>query len=125
MLEFSRTEQRKARKDHKCDVCGKPILKGREYVFVSQKYDGEINTFHQHIHCDAVAAAYTEEYGGIEQVEDVADWLVCEVCESCPERATCGAGKYDTFACEIVHKNVLPATLLAAARESVRRNDDG
>lgn len=125
MSEICSVTQRKAKKVHICDICGKRIYPGCEYISVRGGQDGRFWYNKQHIHCDAVAAAYTEEYGGIEQVEDVADWLTGEVCVNCPERATCEAGKYDTFACEIVHKSVLPATLLAAARESVRRNDDG
>ena len=125
MREVCEVTQRRARKVHICDICGKRIYPGCEYISVRSAQNGRFWYSKQHIHCDALASAYTKKKGGIEQMEHVAEWLRDEVCESCPERETCEAGKYDTFACEIVHKSVLPATLLAAAMESAMRNDDG
>ena len=125
MGELCSITQRKAKKTHICNICGKRICPGSEYVFARSGQDGRFWYNKQHIHCDAIASAYTQEYGGIEQVDNVIDWLIDKVCIVCPERVTCDAGMWDVFACEIIHKNVLPATLLAAAKESVRRNDDG
>jgi hypothetical protein len=36
---FCSNEIRKARKDHKCDFCGKPILKGQQYECATGKWD--------------------------------------------------------------------------------------
>ena len=38
--EFGGTEIRKARKDHKCGCCHKPILKGQQYHVSSGLFDG-------------------------------------------------------------------------------------
>ena len=58
--EFYRTEQRKAGKDYVCQLCGKAIRKGREHVYESGKYDGEIFSNRRHIHCDALIRLYAE-----------------------------------------------------------------
>ncbi len=131
MLEFSRTEQRKARKDHKCDVCGKPILKGREYVFVSQKYDGEINTFHQHIHCDALLEAYlaSDWYDGDEySLDEVWEWL-SDLCNDLYHEGKCSEEDYEEncdkercFECPLIFEKVLKPEIRRAAEQDVRDN---
>lgn len=43
--EFYRKSVRKARKEHRCDECKKPIRVGESYEHVSGKWDGRIGTY--------------------------------------------------------------------------------
>ena len=46
MYEHLETKNVIARKQHKCDWCGKPISKGEEYERQKYKYDGEFYEWH-------------------------------------------------------------------------------
>lgn len=128
MLEFSRKEQRTARKNHRCELCGKPIFKGCEYIYESQKYDGEIHTYKRHIHCDAMLDAclstvYPDagEYDVVSVTECIWDEVCGAICgedqrEECDEDMAC------LFACELCQKKLLPPSLVGAAIQSVRDN---
>lgn len=131
MLEFSRTEQRKARKSHKCDVCGNPILKGCEYIFSSQKYDGEIHTFHQHIHCDALLDAFlnSDRYDGSEySLDEVREWL-SDLCNEIYREGKCPENDYEEncdkegcFECALIREKVLKPEIRRAAEQSIVDN---
>lgn len=128
MLEFSNIEQRKARKNHKCEMCGKPIYKGCEYIYESQKYDGKIHTYKRHIHCDAMLdACLTSIYPDIGEydIDSVTDSIWNEVCCSVcgdEQRDECGEDWKCLYACEICQKKLLPPAMLGAAIQSVRDN---
>lgn len=129
MIEFSRTEQRKARKDHKCDVCGKPILKGCEYIFCSQKYDGEIHTFHQHIHCDALLDAFVTSHDGSDyDLDEVWYWLsyLCSQLHregKCPDKEYYeDCDKQRCYECALIREKVLRPEISRAAEQSIKDN---
>lgn len=53
MSEICSVIQRKAKKIHFCDVCGKPIIPGSEYLAIRSAQDGRFWHNKEHIHCDA------------------------------------------------------------------------
>lgn len=131
--EFYRREQRKARKSHRCDVCGKRIIPGREYIYASQKHDGEIQTFHQHIHCDALLDAFMDSdwYDGTEySVDEVSEWLSDMCCDLFRE-GKCSEEDYQDkcdrggcYECELIREKVLKPDIRRAAEQSVKDNDE-
>ena len=130
-LEFERREQRRARKPYRCDVCDKPILKGREYIHVTQKFDGEIHTFRQHIHCDALVDAYAGsdwsdgwEYSADEVREWLGDMCVDLYHEGkCPERDFLeNCEQTGCFECARIRERALRPEVRRAAAQSVKDN---
>lgn len=131
--DFWRQEQRKARKGHRCDVCGKPIIKGREYVYVSQKYEGEIQTFHQHIHCDALLNAFMESdwFDGTEySIDEVHEWL-SDMCNELFHDGICSEEDYEEncdkgrcYECALIREKVLKPEIRRAAEQSVKDNKE-
>lgn len=132
-LEFDRREQRTARRRHICHLCHKPILKGREYIYQTQKYEGEINTFKRHIHCDALMRAVLDGpmRGEYEWTEDEITETLREVCYDLHSAGTCDdkfydeCGDQDCYCCYLVQREMLKdPTILTAATHSVRENDE-
>lgn len=131
MLEFYRSEQRKARKNHECDVCGKPILRGCDYIYASQKCDGEIYAFHQHIHCDALLDAFLASgcYDGVEySLDEVQEWL-SDLCSDLHHEGKCSEDDYydkcdreRCFECPLIFEKTLTPEIGRAAEQSVRDN---
>ena len=66
MLEFYTATKPKARKQHKCDLCGKIIEPGEKYSCFSGKYDGEMFTTKHCLPCNNIVNAYCDkcEHGG-------------------------------------------------------------
>lgn len=54
MEQISHSKQ-KARKQHKCDWCGLPIEIRSEYERSSNKHDGQIYTWKNHVSCAKIA----------------------------------------------------------------------
>lgn len=131
MLEFSKTEQRKARRNHTCYLCGKPILRGCEYICETQKYCGEINTFKRHIHCDALLEAMMFgplkgecEYSEDEVTEELRD--ICAVLHNygeCSDEDFERCEDLDCYGCYLVQRAAIKNPVrLRAAEQSVRDN---
>lgn len=121
MLEFSITERRKARKDHRCDVCGKPILKGCEYVVESQKHDGEIYIFHRHIHCNALLEAYQASNwcdGDEYSIDEFVEWL-SDLCNDLYHEGKCeeNCDKKRCFECPLIFEKTLEPERARAMKE--------
>lgn len=132
-VEFDRREQRRARIRHTCHMCGKPILKGREYIYHTQKYEGQINTFKRHIHCDALVIAALDGplRGEYEWTDDEITEALREVCYDLHQKGTCEDGDYDEcgntdcYGCYLVQRELIKdPTILKAAERSVKENDD-
>lgn len=132
MLEFDRNEQRTARRNHICQLCRKPILRGNEYIYESQKYDGKINTYKRHIHCDALLDAFLKSdwFDGQEYTDDeVHEWL-CDQCNILFHHGKCSEEDYyekcdmeGCFECELVQEKVLTKPeIFRAAKQSARDN---
>ena len=122
-------KQIRARKRHKCQLCGMDILPGREYVLEKGIYDGEYHTLRRHIHCDAILQVYIDEYcyEDCYDDEDVSDTIRLEAC-----RKICGSDQADEcfmipsrpYSCEICLKKMLNPSVLGAALQSVQDNRD-
>lgn len=52
MPEFFESYYPKARKTHRCCECGGPIHPGEKYGVHSGKWDGEFDSFKQHLDCE-------------------------------------------------------------------------
>lgn len=83
MLEFYTATKPKARKRHKCDLCGKTIEPGEKYSCFSGKYDGEMFTSKHCMPCNNIVNAYCDRYGNEYSEDEVADWLQQEYCDKC------------------------------------------
>lgn len=131
MLEFYKSEQRKARKNYMCDVCGRPILRGRDYIYASQKYDREIQTSHRHIHCDALLDAFfaSDRYDGVKySIDKVLDWLF-DLCNELYRQRKCSDKDYyekcdmeRCCECPLIFEKALKPEIRRAAEQSVRDN---
>jgi len=64
MLEFYRQVIYKAKKQHLCDYCGKPIIPGSYYLYETGKYDGEFFTAKFH-NSDCYDNFYNDRQKGI------------------------------------------------------------
>lgn len=127
MNEICSITQRKAKKAHFCDVCGKSIIPGSEYMDMRYAQDGLFWHSKEHIHCDALLDAYTRQTGlgpDYGRLDIVATWLCAKACSECPNESSCRLAGQDIFACTAALRRVLPPTVLSAALESVRKNID-
>lgn len=124
MGEILTMKQRKARKEHKCTLCGSPILPGREYMYYSWVNDCRISEGKFHIHCDAMLDVFMTEFCFDDEYDydDAACALREEGCEKVctyEEREEC---TLDLFSCERCLRKLLPPTVLGAALRSVQEN---
>lgn len=125
MIDLCEVTQRRARKTHFCEVCGKPIVPGSEYISTKSLQEGRFVNVKEHIHCDAVLNAYTKATGAelyYGRMDEVVVWLRDEVCSECPHESTCRMAGQDIFACTYALRRVLQPTVLRAALESVKLN---
>lgn len=52
-----------ARKEHKCEWCGEPILKGEKHHRETGKFDGNFTSYRMHLECrDAVSKTANENH---------------------------------------------------------------
>ena len=108
MLEFFDTTCRKARKEHKCQLCGEVISKGETYVYETGKYDGDFFARHLHPECKKMIDACCDFYGENEYTEDgVYEYISEEYCYDCVhgQRQEDDCEVKNTFRCpEILRK---------------------
>lgn len=129
MLEFSDRTQHKARKRHVCDLCGKDILPGCEYINERMRLHGEFLNLHRHIHCDAILDAFMCAVGPDEyDSETVAIWASSH-CDDLNDEGACSnddfyesCDKECCFECDLVLERILDGAILAAAKKDVRDN---
>ena len=69
---FSTHKDRKARKDHRCNECGRVIKRGETYRYFSGEHDGSIYTSKMCAHCQSAASLLQKECDGylLEAVEE-------------------------------------------------------
>ena len=112
--------QRKARKQHICDLCGKPIPKGAEYIYTTFVCDCMICEEHRHIHCDAMMNAAFTEYDA-ESYDECLEYIWEDTCEtmcSFEQREECDL--VTALSCEYCQECMLSPEILEAAKQSVR-----
>lgn len=84
MLEFGKCSYPKARKPHKCDLCGCDIAPGQTYKRYSGKYEGAMFDLKYCLPCSAIIDAYCNETQEREYDEDdINDWLQETECSWC------------------------------------------
>jgi hypothetical protein len=52
--EFQSEAIRRARKQHKCYECHRPILPGQQYHYFSGKWEGEMDSYHTCLDCNNI-----------------------------------------------------------------------
>ena len=88
MIEFYKSTCPKARKDHKCDLCGGTIHIGEKYHRYSGKYDGDMFDEKYHLICQNIINSYCDETGDWEYNNDcIQDWLRDKYCYDCKHGA--------------------------------------
>ena len=127
MFDLQSINQKKARKRYECHLCGKAILPGNQYIHETFRGDDGFQTLRRHIHCDAILDAYNSDYNCDEYYDDneVAETLWSEVCKRiCSEERQDECDMSDLFACELCQRKVLHPSIIGAAIQSVRDNDE-
>lgn len=127
MFDLQSINQRKARKRYECHLCGKAILPGNQYIHETFRGDDGFKTNRRHIHCDAMLYAYNSDYNceGYYYENEVAETLWSEVCKQiCSEEQQDECDMDDLFACELCQRKVLHPSIIGAAIQSVRDNDE-
>ena len=126
MVECYGTEQRKARNEYPCQLCGEKILKGRDYIYEHGKYEGRFFENRRHIHCNAIFEAYFDNPGTDDEYTEDDIWdYVRDVCSQCPmyEYNECEKNPYS---CPTVIEKRVPENLRGAALDSIEANrEDG
>ena len=91
MNELLARKDRKARKNHECDLCGETIPKGELYVWSKNVYDGNIYEWHEHKNCSEVCSAIWEYVDPDEGMSDqefqdgCCEVCQCFICPDCPK----------------------------------------
>lgn len=88
------TKHRKARKEHRCELCGGKINAGEHYVYTFQKDGGDVTSFKNHEQCDFILGElwrFLDPDDGIsddgfqEGCQEYCHEFVCPHCEHCNE----------------------------------------
>ena len=90
MMDFSRSSTHKAKKPHKCFLCGGEIAIGEKYERYTGKYDGDFFDQCFHENCIAILDKFCRDQQDEEYQQDwVSDWLYGRVCDDCPKKESC------------------------------------
>lgn len=103
MGEFCKEKTPIARKEHKCDLCHRPIAKGERYVRIAQAEDGDFFDSKYHTGCYELVCdfidknivgceIYFNESDIIADIESVA-------CSECNRRLDCNLYDVDIVTC--------------------------
>lgn len=65
----------KARKEHQCDECYKPIKKGSAYYKFSGKWDGEFSEYKRHERCHRICRALENKSDCCMAFGEMKEWL--------------------------------------------------
>lgn len=61
MVEFSSVRKVVAAKQHICEECHQPIVKGERHDYLAFKYDGDFNTIRSHAECTEARVTYMRD----------------------------------------------------------------
>lgn len=129
VVKLIRYEQRKARKRYSCQICGKEILPGRQYMFYSYLDGFRHLSFFCHIHCDAMLKAWDEKMRNRNEVTHTATPLDADemradiwesVCKSCAVVEICHPE--ETIECANCIRTVVPDSLIGTVFDSIVEN---
>lgn len=127
MFDLQNINQKKARKRYICDLCGKAILPGNQYIHETFRGDNGFQTLRRHIHCDAMLSVYNTEYNDDEYYnsDEVTETLWSELCRQiCSEEQREECDMEDLYGCQLCQEKLLSPSMLGAAKDSVRDNFD-
>jgi len=124
VVQFYTQEQRKSRKEYKCQLCGETIRKGLDYINEHGNYDGRFFEHRRHIHCNAIFEAYCAEPWVDEEYSEDDIWdYVRGAC--CPEYRN-DECEDNPFSCRTVIEKLVPESLWNVCQESIYGNrEDG
>ena len=126
MVDCYKVEQRKSRKEYECQLCGLKILKGREYICESGRYEGKFFENKRHIHCNAIADAFFAEPWSENEYSEYEIWDYCRDygCHACPKekREECIDDIVNPFWCPNVIQLLLSGNEQRAALQSLQDN---
>jgi len=90
VLEFYRSQIRKAKKSHICSLCDLEIQSGEKYQYQCGKYDEVFFSRALHLYCDNILQKFSVEYNDHEYTPEwVADWLEDKYCFDCENEEIC------------------------------------
>ena len=95
MLDFYTIQKPKAKKEHRCDMCGCLIEKGQTYQRYSGKYCGSMFSYKYCLPCAAFIDAYCGEVENEYDEDAISEWLAEKECSQCP-CADESSEQYDT-----------------------------
>ena len=105
MLEFYNSTHPKARKQHKCDLCGKIININEKYHRYSGKYDGDMFDDCYCLICENLISEFCDKSNDSDYNADwISDWLHDEYCLNCDKHETCNISN---LSCELIRKNYI------------------
>lgn len=106
-------KDRKAMKEHRCDLCGDWIRKGELYHWQKSIYDGTIYEWHEHMNCSEVCGAiwdYVDPDEGMDEdqfqdgCQEISQIFICPDCpkynkeyEECEDDETFCIGRMAEF----------------------------
>lgn len=103
MLEFYTDRVYKAKKVHKCDLCGHEIVIGEKYHRQSGKYEGDFFDRCIHEHCNNIITEFCSKNNENEYSPDwIVDWLSDLYCYDCEHKEEC---EIETLHCKFIIKN--------------------
>ena len=73
-VKFAQRKEVVARKEHQCEWCPDPIVRGEKYMFMSMLYDGSFMIEKTHLDCEKVMQEHLNQLykeGGIDAVDFV------------------------------------------------------
>lgn len=119
MTVFCHVTQRKARKAYYCDMCGRVISSGCEYISRKRQKRGKFWYERVHIHCDAAIEDYCTLHGAEDDyaLEDVKTWYKKHACAGCED--SCGI---DPLNCPKAAGEMLPLNVLGRVFESMNES---
>lgn len=129
-------QQKRAKKEHTCDVCKREIWPGQEYINV--RFKDPFGAHHEekrHIHCHAAIEAYRFQSGDLpdgnreNEVSRIKTWArdnVCaQICDLSPDEIeSCISSKTaSVFECEKFHEAVQPRGLIVAVSDDIMQTE--
>lgn len=107
MSDFIVEIERKARKQHKCRLCGKTIEKDEVYVYSSGVWEGDFFSDKEHKWCNLVLHQFIRKNGyGEYSLDEFHEWLYESQCHKCKhyEDSDCALEKYPIDCRSLVYK---------------------
>ena len=125
MAELYREDQIRARKRHPCALCGRDILPGTQYIYVTALRRGRHENSARHIHCHLMELACIDAFDPTEDgaPAEILRRVCAEQCDKAQLEA-CAMDLGRVYSCERCQKALLEPIRLGAARDSVRESGE-